>query len=90
MLKYRTHILLSLFSLAFGKSLAQSPSFQDAAVILILGAVFAFLEFKSSEKRIVEFEAVLNKQREDIDDLKEKVSSIKIVQQVKPNNIAFR
>ena len=90
MLKYRTHILLSLFATAFGKSLIFSPSFQDASVILILGVVFAYSEYKNSEKKLQELEVIVKQQQEIVEDLKEKVASIKITQQMRPGSVGIR
>lgn len=90
MLKYRNSVLLLLFSAGFVKFSLFSPTISEALVLLIVGGVFAYCEYKNSDAKLLEVEKKLKEQEASIKDLQEKVGSIKIVQQVKPGNIAFR
>ena len=90
MLKYRNSILLVLFSAGFVKLSLFSPTLSEALVLLIVGMVYSYLEYKNQDVKMAEFEQRLNEKDRQYHELNEKVGSIKIIQQVKPGNMGFR
>jgi len=90
MLKYRNGFLLFLFSMGFGKTLFYPASFVDAAILLITGVVFAYLEAKTQDKKIAEFEQMFLKHQAEFSLLNDKISSFKVIQQAKPGALTFR
>lgn len=62
----------------------------DAFALLVMGTAFCYLEYKNQDKRMAEIEIILKEQKEEIKSVQDKVSSIKVVQQVKPGSLAFR
>lgn len=90
MLKYRNLVFLLLFVVGFGKTLIVPASLVDAALLLIAGGIFAYSDHRNQQSQVAKLEAVVEQHHKELEELKEKVTSIKIVQQVKPNNLAFR
>lgn len=90
MLKYRNAFLLALFSAGFLRTFFRPASLVDASILLIVGAVFAYIEYKNQDKRVSALEEKLNKQNAEVMDLKDKVSSLRVIQQAKPGSLAFR
>jgi len=88
--KYKNLVLLCLFVLGFGKTLFFSPSLSDVGIVLVLGLVFSFCEYKQTEKKYTDLKNQVDKQDIELKELKEKVTSIKIIQQVKPNSLGFK
>jgi hypothetical protein len=86
----RNLFLLSLFSVGFTKTLFLPSSFVDVSVLLIVGAVLCYSEYKNQDKRWVQIEQALKMHKEEIGVLQDKISSIKIIQQSKPNSLGFR
>lgn len=87
MLKHRNLVLLLLFSAGFVKFSLFSPTIPEALILLIVGGVFAYCEYKNSDSKLVELEKKLKEQEEFAKGLAEKIGSIKIIQQVKPGNV---
>ncbi len=90
MLKHRNTVLLVLFSAGFVKFSLFSPTISEALVLLIAGGVFAYCEYKNNDKRLETLEKRVSDQDIIIKDLSDKVSSIKIIQQVKPGSLTIR
>lgn len=90
MLKFRSALFLFLFSAGFAKTLFFPSTFVDAAVLLIAGLVFSYMEYKNQDKRLTELDALVKAHAQEISVLQDKVSSIKIIQQTKPNALGFR
>lgn len=90
MSKIKVFTLLGSFCIAFIKSLIIPPTFADVAVIAVIGAMFAYLEYKTKDKELEKLVIAVKKQEDDIEELKNKMSSIKFVQQVKPNSLSFK
>ena len=90
MTKVKTIVLLSALCVAFLKSLIISPTFPDVAVIAVIGVIFAYLEYKNKDKDLEKLTAAVTNQQIEIEELKNKVSSIKMVQSVKPGALNFR
>jgi len=51
-MEYLKYLPLSLFTLAVGKGLIIGFSWVDAPILLILGGIAAFYEFKSNDKKV--------------------------------------
>lgn len=90
MKSYKSYVLLSLFSAEFVKTILQPATFVDAALLLVLGSVFAYVEYKNADKKLEEFEKKLSSQQTEINGLKEQVGSIKMVQSVRPGAINYK
>lgn len=90
MKNYKSYVLLSLFCAEFVKTVLLPASFVDAALLTVLGSVFAFFEYKNYDKELKALENSYKAQQEDLDRIKEQVSSIKIIQHVKPNSLGFK
>lgn len=88
--QHRSIVLLSVFVLGFIKTLIFTPTYVDAATLLVLGFVFAYSEYKNHDSKLKELEEKLDFQGKELKVLKENVSSIKVVQQIKPNAIQFK
>ncbi len=86
----KNHALLFLFVGGFGKTLVVSPTFVDAALLLVLGLVFAYNEYQVSNKQVKSLEEKLEAQNKEIEILKEKVSTIKIIQQARPSAVSIK
>jgi hypothetical protein len=76
--------------MGFAKTLFLPSSFIDAAVLLIVGAVLCYSEYKNQDARMATIEQTLKTQKEEISVLQDKISSIKVIQQAKPGSLAFR
>lgn len=83
-------ILLGSFCVAFVKSLIVPPSYAAVAVIAVIAGLFAYLEYKNRDKELEKLVLAVNSHDKDLQELKDKVSSIKLVQQVKPGAMTFR
>ena len=77
------YLPLSLFVLYSAKLLILGGSYVDAPLLLILGTVAAFYEFKSQDKKLAEMEQKLeriNLLEKDHENLKTHVSGLKLGQ----------
>lgn len=90
MLKFRNGLLWVLFSMGFIRTLFLPTSFVDASILLIVGLVLSYLEYKNQDKRLSEVESLLAIHKAEIGILQDKISSIKVIQQAKPGSLAFR
>lgn len=90
MLKFRNGFLLFLFSVGFTKTLFLPATFVDATVLLIVGSILAYMEYKNQEKRLTEIENIIKAQQIEFQSLQDKISSIKVIQQAKPGSLTFR
>lgn len=88
------HIPLILFSIAVLKIIYTGASFSDAAMLLVLGAVAAFFEYKSSDAKIEALKKVQEKQAEvalaqakALDEIRSSMSSMKLAQGVRTTNV---
>lgn len=90
MLKYRNVLLLFLFSMGFGKTLLYPSNYVDAFALLVMGVVFSYLEYKNQDKKLAEIEQILKQHQADLSEVKDKISSIKVIQQAKPGALTFR
>lgn len=70
-------IPLTTFCLYFLKIIILSPNYTDAGVLLILGVLSAFFEFKSNDGKIQELENKFNKHQREIEDKNKEIESIK-------------
>ena len=76
---------LGIFCLYFIKVCLQPVTLTEAAILMILGAVAAFYEFKSTDKKILELEEIVKKHQDQIelrfkelDGVKNQVAGIKL------------
>lgn len=83
--KVHRFIPLLAFCLYFGKSLTQQAGYPEAIMLLILGSIAAFYEYKNTDSKLVELEEKLNKlnqdnleQNKEIENLKGSVSAVKL------------
>lgn len=83
--RYKKNIPLGIFSLYFIKVCLQPVTLTEAAILMILGTVAAFYEFKSTDKKILELEQKVNGHQEQIeqkfkelDGVKSQVAGIKL------------
>lgn len=90
MLKSRNTFLLALFSIGFAKTLIYPITFVDASVLLIMGAVLSYVEYKNQDVRMKKLEESVAKTHAELLIIQDKVSSIKVIQQAKPGSLAFR
>lgn len=88
--KTKFYTLLVLLCVAFFKSLLIRPSIPDVAILAVLGGVFAYLEQKRRDKDLEAYVARVQKLEQETDELKNKMSSIKLVQSMKPNALTFK
>lgn len=88
--KFTTPVLLVSFCIAFVKSLITTPSYSEVTVMAVIAALFAYLEYKNSDKQLEKLALTVKTQSQDISELQTKVSSIKFVQQVKPGGLNLR
>lgn len=87
MLKIKNLIPLSLFCLYFFKTLIKSNGYEDAGILLILGSIASFYEFKSEdtkistiEKQIAKLEQDIELKNKDVDSIKNAMASMKLAQ----------
>lgn len=90
MLKYRNALLWVLFSMGFVRALYLPVSFVDASILLIVGVVLSYMEYKNQDAKVSQIEKELAYQKEQLKELQDKISSIKVIQQAKPGSLAFR
>lgn len=67
MQKVKSWLFLGLLSLYFIKVIIHPSGYEDAAILLILGSIASFYEFKSSDSKLTIIEQQISKLREDID-----------------------
>lgn len=77
MQKTKSWIFLSLLCLYFIKALIRPSGYEDAAILLILGSIVSFFEFKSSDSKLIIMEKQITKLQEDIELRNKDVDSIK-------------
>lgn len=82
--------LLLLLVSYFAKSLIYSNGLSDAAVLLVLGAIYCFCEYKTSDKQLKLVQNQLLEQEKQVKILQDKVDSIKIVQHMQPRGIGVK
>lgn len=89
-----SRIPLILFSILVCKALILSASWSDALVILAVGAISIAYEFKARDKQLEEVNKVIEKQNETIlalakvvDELRSSMSSVKMAQGMRTNNV---
>lgn len=87
---------LGIFCLYFIKVCLQPVTLTEAAILMILGTVAAFYEFKSTDKKIQELEETVKKHQEmiefrfkDLDGVKSQVAGIKLSNSFKSNQAKF-
>lgn len=90
MLKFRNGLLWVLFSMGFIRALYFPVSFVDASILLIVGLVLSYFEYKNQDAKVSQIEKELAHQKAELKDLQDKISSIKVIQQAKPGSLAFR
>lgn len=85
MTQYKKIIPLGTFCLYFIKVCLQPVTLTEAAILLILGTVAAFYEFKSADQKMLDLEDKVNKHQEEIekrfkelDGVKSQVAGIKL------------
>lgn len=77
MQKTKSSIFLSLLCLYFIKTLIRPSGYEDAVILLVLGSILSFFEFKSSDSKLVVLEKQITKLAEDIESKNKDVDSIK-------------
>lgn len=87
------HIPLFLFAVASLKLLILGADWPMAAVLLVLGGIAAFWEYKSQEKKFKDLEEILKKQNEVqiaqarvLDELRSNMSAVKIASGMRPTS----
>lgn len=75
--------LMTVFVAAFLKTLIKSPTFADVGVLLVIGGVLAYYEYKTNEKRIEAFAEKIKHYEADLENVKEKLNTVKFAQQAK-------
>lgn len=82
---------LVAFCLYFLKVTILPSSYAEAAILLILGAVAAFYEFKGNDQKLNDLQNKLNKMNEDLEKqtkeveaLKSFATSVKLSQSIRP------
>jgi hypothetical protein len=87
MLKLKSALPLALFCLYFIKTLIRPAGYEDAVILLVLGSIAAFYEFKSSETKITNLENQMTKlgetielRNKEVDSIKSAVASMKLAQ----------
>lgn len=90
------YIPLGLFSVYFLKISLQTATLSDAAILLILGSIAAFYEFKSNDKKLLELESQISEiqkttdlKLKDLDGVKSQVASIKLANNYKTQQAKF-
>jgi len=85
--KVKNSILLALLCLYFIKALIHPSGYEDAAILLILGSLVSFFEFKSSdtklsliEKQMIKLSEDIEMRNKEVDSLKSAVASMKLAQ----------
>lgn len=93
-MQYTRHIPLFLFSILCVKLLVVGTLWTDAPIFLILGAVSAFFEYKTSEKEMDAMRKTIDKQNEAIllgakalDDVRSKVMSMQLASGMRTTNV---
>lgn len=93
MQNYLKYIPMGLFAVYFLKVCLQPVTMTEAAILLILGSVAAFYEFKSNDKKILELEAQIKNQQiliesrfKEFDGVKSQVASIKLASNYRTQN----
>lgn len=56
----------------------------------VIAALFAYLEYKNGDKALEKLALTVKDHDRDLAEIKDRMSSIKIAQQVKPGSISFR
>lgn len=77
MQKIKSWIFLTLLCLYFIKALIRPAGYEDAVILLVLGSIVSFYEFKSSDSKLSIMEKQINKLTEDIDLKNKDIDSIK-------------
>jgi peptidoglycan hydrolase CwlO-like protein len=77
LLSIRKNIPLIAFGAYFVKSLILQPTLVEAAILLILGGVAGFFEYKSNDKKILDLNERLNNQQKSLDEKQKEIDSIK-------------
>lgn len=79
------YLPLGAFALYFLKISLQPVTLTEAAILLILGTIAAFYEFKSTNKKILDLESQIQNQQKlieekfrDLDGVKSQVAGIKL------------
>lgn len=87
------YLPLGAFALYFLKVSLQPVTLTEAAILLILGSVAAFYEFKSTNKKILDLEAQIKNQQKLIEDkfrefegVKSQVAGIKLASNYRTQN----
>jgi len=75
--KVKNSVLLALLCLYFLKALVRPSGYEDAAILLVLGSILAFFEFKTSNSKIQIIEKQLSKLTEEIDSRNKDLDSVK-------------
>jgi hypothetical protein len=77
MQKTKSTIFLALLCLYFIKVLVRSSGYEDAVILLVLGSIVSFFEFKTSDSKLVAIEKQLAKLTEDIEIKNKDVDAVK-------------
>lgn len=77
MQKLKSVIFMALLCLYFGKVLIRPSGYEDAVILLVLGSIFTFFEFKANDSKLIAIEKQLAKLTEDVDLKNKDVDSIK-------------
>jgi hypothetical protein len=87
MQKAKSSIFLTLLCLYFIKVLIRPNGYEDAIILLVLGSIVSFFEFKSSDSKLTIIEKQIAKLTEDIEiknkdvnDIKSAMASMKLSQ----------
>lgn len=88
------HIPLILFSISVLKTIIMGSSYQEALVLLVLGAVAGFYEYKSQDAAIQEMKELQEKQAQatlalakTLDELRSGMNALKLSQGMKSNSL---
>lgn len=93
--KFRRFLPLATFSIYFAKiTLQPSTSYPEALILLILGSIAAYFEYKhqsgrmeSMEKQITEMNKDLQEKLKDIDAIKSSMASLKLQNGMRQLNV---
>lgn len=87
MQKTKSSIFLALLCLYFLKVLIRPTGYEDAVILLVLGCIVSFFEFKSSDSKLAIMEKQINKitedlelRNKDVDSVKSAMASMKLAQ----------
>ena len=91
MFSARKYLPLAAFCIYFAKVTILPSSYPEAVILLILGSVAAYFEYKSNDKKIAALEEQFKAQQKDLEDkakdiehLKSSITSMKLSAGMRP------